>query len=879
MAYTLHVDRGVPRIVAAAAAADPPNDPDVVALPGDAVTAEQVQRHNAQATAMEQAIVPLRASELVMLRDLAVAMRSLPWYVGPTDSLDAVCAFVKARFRAADARHRAVRRAYNAYHVAGSRRVYECTPDDTGLFPSHDVVSWATVRRRIQERRRIRRSVDDRATVRVFRDADATVARLYRRGADAIVINPQEWDTAPGPPSVPPNDTLAAYYDHNVLQPIERTAVGSHLGSIVHQRLLVRWAAEDGAIDAGDNYANIGAVGTDPDAAIHARFRYRDAVRGRGLARVASPGKVYPPEGGPPVDAADDDDAAYRAVAGHGNNGYRVVVSGAFQPVFNETTGGAQRRTLLPCLVLKHLRDASLEYKTANPDHLLVVQMERAIAAALARERLAVVAAEPWVYDASRLLYTSEKPDGSFGVEFFWTRADFVAVDQDTGHVVVGELKNRFGATTQYDALKDAADVQQVFVNAWLVSLIYRVRVDEVCLVYANRSMDVVVVRHPFAGSIRHNPFVRSSLSAFLELSAIFVDRHGVVENFHEITDATERGQFLPWRFFEVEGQSMVDEAPAVPLVVGGGFVLHEWYCRQHGWINVRRAFRAGRGGLVANFETGPPPWQDRPAAAAAAVGAPPVAPLVRIGAAAAAAAAASPFTFHGGLDPFTAGRTSRVYPRTEPQYQRFLRTTMLVQNVARVAGRMAHLIACTCAPLRVAHVVLGSRCDGDDAGDDDAGDAGAPHDVGDRVDQCERCRRWTRRYPPQGVAACSGGRHGPCNEAQAHAGAWKARRAVLIRALHRHVNRRVVDQYQLHGAPYARFVAVSQRPFWSEQCKRVVAARAGLGSAVDAVLGAIERDETVPLRGGRWRRRLRRHARRGAVVRWIMGEEEGNTR
>ena len=99
----------------------------------------------------------------------------------------------------------------------------------------------------------------------------------------------------------------------------------------------------------------------------------------------------------------------------------------------------------------------------------------------------------------------------------------------------------------------------------------------------------------------------------------------------------------------------------------------------------------------------------------------------------------------------------------------------------------------------------------------------------------------------------------------------------MLIRALHRHVNRRVVDQYQLHGAPYARFVAVSQRPFWSEQCKRV-AARAGLGSAVDAVLGAIERDETVPLRGGRWRRRLRRHARRGAVVRWIMGEE-GNTR
>ena len=66
MAYTLHVDRGVPRIVAAAAA-DPPNDPDVVALPGGAVTADQAQRHNAQATAMEQAIVPLRASELIML--------------------------------------------------------------------------------------------------------------------------------------------------------------------------------------------------------------------------------------------------------------------------------------------------------------------------------------------------------------------------------------------------------------------------------------------------------------------------------------------------------------------------------------------------------------------------------------------------------------------------------------------------------------------------------------------------------------------------------------------------------------------------------------------------------------------------------------------
>ena len=92
MAYTLHVDRGVPRIVAAAAAADPPNDPDVVALPGGAVTAEQAQRHNAQATAMEQAIVPLRASELVMLRDLAVAMRSLPWYVWGPPTASTPCA-------------------------------------------------------------------------------------------------------------------------------------------------------------------------------------------------------------------------------------------------------------------------------------------------------------------------------------------------------------------------------------------------------------------------------------------------------------------------------------------------------------------------------------------------------------------------------------------------------------------------------------------------------------------------------------------------------------------------------------------------------------------------------------------------------------------
>ena len=129
---------------------------------------------------------------------------------------------------------------------------------------------------------------------------------------------------------------------------------------------------------------------------------------------------------------------------------------------------------------------------------------------------------------------------------------------------------------------------------------------------------------------------------------------------------------------------------------------------------------------------------------------------------------------------------------------------TGLFPSRRRFVGDRAptHPRTASCAPLRVAHVVLGSRCDGDDAGDDDAGDAGAPHDrVGDRVDQCERCRRWTRRYPPQGVAACSGGHHGPCNEAQAHAGAWKARRAVLIRALHRHVNRRVVDQYQLHGA------------------------------------------------------------------------------
>ena len=65
------------------------------------------------------------------------------------------------------------------------------------------------------------------------------------------------------------------------------------------------------------------------------------------------------------------------------------------------------------------------------------------------------MAVEPWVYDPHRLFYTDEGGDGLFDAHFFWTRADFVARCRDTGKVLVGELKNKFGATTQTAVLDD----------------------------------------------------------------------------------------------------------------------------------------------------------------------------------------------------------------------------------------------------------------------------------------------------------------------------------------------------------------------------------------------------------------------------------------
>ena len=809
---------------AAAAATFVPLD----AFDGDVAAA---RAHNARVDAWnardymapDPDVVAVKFSHLVFLRDLQAAVAPLPWLVRPSR------ASLWTRCHRVQCRHRALRRAYNAYTVANARRAYDVDLDN-GMFPPVETVSWTVLRRRVQAQRRARGR--PAATVRTFRGSADLRARHYRpHGGGAVPVGAFPW--RPGPSALPGNDTLAQYYEHGVLQRVERGNVASHLGSLVHQRLLLRWAAS-GADRDGDQ-------GTNPDADARARLRYNRNPRRhgrRGLVRVVAtdgggPARVQLHHGAErPMDAAD-------FVPLDGTR-YRQYGASAFQPVF--PVPGADgldvpRTVLLPTLVKRHVHAASQEYRTEAPgSRLLVDAMVDAVAAAVDAEHLDPVAVEPWVYDPHRLFYTDEGGDGLFDAHFFWTRADFVARCRDTGKVLVGELKNKFGATTQTAVLDDAAAVQQAVINAFLFSLAYRVRVDEVCWVYANRARHVVIARHPFAAAAAL-PFVRSTLEAYLELTSLYVDRHGVVSEFQQITTPAARRQFVPWKFLASNLTAVPDGPPTEPLAVAGPLVPALWYCKQHGWVPVQTAFR-GEGRLVLNFQDAPPPWD------------PP--PLFRIG-----AAAFAPFTWHGGVNPFRPCPTRRVYPRDEPASQRSVRSAYLVRDVAAAAGRLAHLLRCTQSPLDLARTVLGRAC----------GD----HDVGTRPDACDRCGRWRRRYPATGAAACPGGRSpGPCAHAHAHAPHWKARRAPLIRALHRRLNQHVAATHRLDaagGPSFARFVSLSQRPFWSERCKR--AARAHLSTAVGLVLAVLERDATVAFRGGRGARQD--GDGRAATVRWVM--------
>ena len=810
--YALDVDprTWVPRIVDPEDGdAVPPVTRHRIVPPPDEAT---VENHNNQVDTLEHddaatgGLFAARASAVHLLQ--ALGREAPPWWRSTAGGdADADAAALRQRFRVAHAHQRTSRRAYNQYVVADDVHVNvpPTNPDDTALFPPSETVSWQHIHRHIQERRRQGASPDVvRPTVRTFRNDVRTTARWYQLDGAVGTWPATEAERANVTNDrLPLRDTLATYYTHHVLQHIERVAIASHLGSLVHQHLLLHWS--------------------------------------RG-------GAGYPAEA--PLSPAD------AALLGDQDGTYLAYAADAFQPVFPEhQTPDGTYRTFVPKLFVRHLSAASQEYQcdpaaaaaAADPDLPLVPTLAARIASVLDQANLTVVAVEPEVYDPHRLFVTPQTPGSDeYMARFFWTRADFVAYDRVEHQVVVGEIKNKFGASTQYHMVQTARDVQQVWINAWLISLVYRIRVDAVCLVYANRHQDVVVVRHPFAGFLHSNTLLQETLVAFLELPAMYVDQHQFVENVHEWTTNADRGRCVPWKTYDVDAAGAPDTGPPEtpwPTGVAGAQGMLRYYCKQHGWQTLPWAYCNGRGGLVGSF------------AAAAAAAAAPAAPL------------GAPFTYHGGIDPYTAGRTGRVYPRTEPRYQRFLRTALLVQDVVGAAGRMAHLIACTCAPLRVAQVVLGSSCHGNE-----------DHVVGTAEATCDRCRRWLRQYPAQGVAACTGEparTWGPCRAHGAHTAAWKVRRAVLIRALHRGLNRHVVQRYQLDGAAYEGFVGLSQRPFWSERCKRTT--RAALGSVVAQVWARLQGDATVPLRGGgTWQRRLRMGTRRAATVHWVMGGERG---
>ena len=823
--------------------------------------------HDAQQGANRDVVARDVWSRVVLLRDLQRAVRPLPWWTGPNGG-DAV-AFARRRFHEVRRRQRVVRRAYHRVVVDGTVVGHDTTVEPGGFVPRRTLVSWQAFQRSLQRQRRHRDGGNVPVNVGRFRRdrfgpqaVDGFTAGYYGPAAGAAKVPITTWPWTTDAANRPGNDTLATYYRFHVLQPIEYANVASYLGTLVHQHLLVLWSVMDDPDDLEFNdFDNDVVANVNVDVKDHFRTVDPDGdavlVRNQGATVRFPSGRV---------DALDNNVHEKVRIP----NDYVVRKSRAFQPVFETRHADAPYQAddpvLVPQRLLRHLDEATTEYKTRDGKRLVHTLALR-LAAAVRAEQLTVVAVEPWVYDPYRLVYRAEPRDAAF----FWTRADFVAVNNVTGGLVVGEIKNRFGATTQRHVLADAADVQQACLNAFFLSLAYRVRIAEVCLLYANRSGYVAVVRFPFAraavGDTPLHPFVRTTLAAALEVPALYVDERGVESQLQHLALAVQRQHVVPVRFLDGAMDAFPDIDPQTPPIPVGNAV-HDlaWYSCQYGFQPVHVVHRGPQRVAVHFGAAWPPPWNEAEGGLVHTVPPHPPGRLFFMGA---AAAVPRPFTYHGGVDPFHPVLGRRVYPATEPAFQRRLRTTWLVQHVARAAGRMAHLVACTHAPLRLAWTVLGRQC-GDDADADADADV---HDVGTNPNACARCARWARQYRVQGVPACpdTPGR-GPCAAHADHVPWWRSRQAVLIRALHRHLNRHVQTTYNLDAAgAYQTFIGRSQRPFWAEPTKRT--AHDALADAVRTILVQLETDATVTLRGA-WTRRLRRAGRRrDDDVRWVMGE------
>jgi hypothetical protein len=417
------------------------------------------------------------------------------------------------------------------------------------------------------------------------------------------------------------------------------------------------------------------------------------------------------------------------------------------------------------------------------------------------------------VFDPYRLFWKANGGD-QWTLQFFATRAGFVAARKNGGGVVVGELKGNFARSNQRHVLEGHGHkMRQVIINAFLVSLVYRVTVTHIALVCVNRAHEVFIVEHPFD---TRNAYIRGVLEAFLRVRSAFVNPRGMYSEFDALP-VVDRLHFAPWRLAEHAGRDPT--APGIqpvalpafhhlqrpPGAAGGArHWLRWWYAKQLGWVRVRIETHRNRGG-PPHLNNHVPHYCVHFRDAHAPHGFVNGGLYQLIGGAAAFPGAGFMHFFPGGDPrpnmPFVDYVNYRRYPDGETVHQHAARLR-LCASVSSLAGRAAALVACgaNVAPIVAVFPSITDR-----------NDVVAP------------------------FLAVAVGQHGSGQRAICahHVEEWRMRQRVFIRVLHEKLNELVRVQLNLGNFPANvkvpaqpapanpnGFRSLSQRPYWNAQLK-----------------------------------------------------------
>jgi hypothetical protein len=716
---------------------------------------------------------------------------------------------------------------------------------DRGLFPAADTLSWSKVKTLLNAKK----GAVARAAVPAY--VPANVTDLYTRavwawsyeawrvpppnaqgGGGLLVVHRGPFNTRANfmtdltaEPAEPPSDELEDIMDSKLLQPVELATLASHLGSQVHMRFLFHACF----VDATPVAAATEAENFLPNnAAFATAYRY-NRNRALGLPGFVTQ-EIHPVDAqahprwvrfhsGHYADLPAPDDwmenraelaARYHVRRVRTHNNARL----AFQPLFFRDGDRAFVRrathnyTVSSILGRRYVRPEMPPGVRGDVPRAPIAEGMAQSAWEAVRERYHVAAVELEVFDPYRLFWVAST-NNEWRLRFFWTRADFVAVRQGQGgnrDVIVGELKGNFGRLNQRDVLKNHGEkMQQVIVNAFLVSLVYRVKVTHVALVCVNRAHEVFIMEHPFDAQTR---YVREVLGAFLQLRSAYVDRRGMYSEFDMLSGAAavDRLHYPPWR---LAVNPTVDPAPPAAaqavqqlpqfqrqLGIHPRRTRRWWYAKQLGWVRILIVRHRDRLDADNNLEhycvhfirpNGPPEGGG----------------LYRLVGGAAAFPGAGFMHFFPGGDPrpnmpFVDYVDHRRYPNGETVHQHAARLR-LCAAVSALAGRAAALVACggDVAPILAVFPSITNHVRADNAALPNV--VGGQHVAGQRV-------------------ICAD-----------HVDAWRMRQRLFIRVLHEELNRRVLVALHL-GANFPAaglaqtnpngFRSLSQRPYWNAALK-----------------------------------------------------------